>query len=473
MLPRAKKSLAFKSLARHLRAVQFNFRYSVQMSTNLTPAQQATLIFQRFGLGAKPGGMSRIVGDPAAALANELNTPGVALINVAELPSYAQACVASEAARPTPDQVRLKEYKARIVKHLEPEIGFVERLVIFWSNHFTMSMRKAQAIRAVIGQCERDVIRRNVLGTFPNMLREMMTHPGMIRYLDNDESIGEESAVGLKKRVSYTENLAREAMELHTVGTGSFTESDVKALAKMLTGWTYARNAKPTPTNLGQFTFRSDWHQPGPQSFFGVNIPEGGMEQALAAFDILAAHPSTARKIATKLLRHFITDQPTEAMIAPLVKAYLDTRGDLKQVVIAMLTLPEALSTPMQKIRTPYEMVIAMFRAVGAPLPDSEARNLDRILTTLNQPTWDPPSPEGFADETATWLSPNGLAYRLDAIQKIAKAYGKKITVDPASLATSLYGATLSGPTRERVAAGGSQLAGLTILFASPEFQRR
>lgn len=431
------------------------------------------LVFQRFGLGAKPGGLARIGDDPKAALAAELNTPGVALITDPRVPSYAEACVASQTPRPAPDVVRTKEYNARLDKHMQPEIGFVERLVMFWSNHFAMSLKKSQAVRAVLGQFERDIIRKNVLGSFPTMLREVMTHPGMIWYLDNEESIGEESEVGLKKRVSYTENLAREMMELHTVGTGSFTESDVKALAKMLTGWTHVRKADPLPADYGQFMFRADWHQPGPQVFFGQQIPEGGVEQALTAFDILAAHPMTARRIATKLLRHFVTDEPSEEMIAPVAQAFLNTGGDLRAVVVAMLDLPASWSTPMKKIRTPYEMVIAQFRALGVRLPETEERLFDNILGTLNQPMWDPPSPEGFADETANWLSPNAIAYRLDAVQKLSNVLGKLKPVNPATLANSLYGSALSKPTRERVAAGGSQLAGLTILFASPEFQRR
>lgn len=443
------------------------------MAVSKSAAQTATLVFQRLGLGAKPGGLARIASDPKAALAAELNMPGIALINDSRLPSYAQACLEGAKGTPGPEILRVMEERARVTKHLQPEIGFVERLVIFWSNHFAMSHRKAQTVRATIGQCERDVIRRNVLGSFPLMLREVISHPAMVRFLDNEESIGEESAVGLKKRVSYTENLAREMLELHTVGTGSFTESDVKALAKMLTGWSVERYGNPVLPNAGQFVFRSEWHQPGPQVFFGRTIPEGGIDQALAAMDILAAHPSTARKIATKLLRHFVTDEPTEDMIAPVAQTFLDTGGDLKAVAIALLNVPAVWTAPMQRIRTPYEMVVAQFRAFGSLIPESEQRAVDRILTVLNQPTWDPSSPEGFSDETLHWLSPQAIAFRLDAVQKIVKSLSKQVIVDPASLSTNLYGGALSKPTRERVAAGGSQVAGLTILFASPEFQRR
>ncbi|MFC3693444.1 DUF1800 domain-containing protein [Chenggangzhangella methanolivorans] len=443
------------------------------MAPSKLQAQQATLAFQRFGLGARRGGLARIANDPAAALVAELDSPDVALIKDASLPTYAQACLEGASPTPRPENVRLREYKARIAKHLQPEIGFVERLTIFWANHFAMSFRKAPLLRGTIGQFERDVIRRNALGSFPQMLHDAMRHPAMIRYLDNDESIGEESTLGLKRRVSYTENLARELMELHTVGSGNFTEDDVKALAKMLTGWSIVRASEATPASAGQFMFRPDWHQPGPQRFFGETIPEGGMEQADRAFAILAAHPATARRVATKLARHFVADQPTEEMIAPIAQAFIDSGGDLKRTAEALLTLDAAWSVPMAKIRTPYEMLVAQFRALGSALLDEESGVMDRILTTLNQPTWDTPSPEGFADETPNWLSPNAMAFRLDAVQQIAKVIGRRVFVNPATLSRDLFGAALSTQTRERVAAGGSQLAGLTILFASPEFQRR
>lgn len=443
------------------------------MAVSKSKALRVSLLFHRFGLGAKPGGLARIADDPAAALVAELATPGVALINDPSLPSYAAACFEGAQPSPRPDAVRVVEVRARIKKHLQPEIGFAERLTLFWSNHFAMSFRKAPLLRATIGQFERDVIRPNVLGTFPQMLKQVMRHPGMIRFLDNDMSIGEESAFGLKRRVSYTENLAREMLELHTVGSGNYGESDVKALAKMLTGWSVVLKKEETPSNAGQFFYRAEWHQPGPQPFFGVTVPEGDMEQADKAFDLMSSHPATARRIATKLVRHFVTDDPSDDLVNPLVQTFLDTGGDLKQVTETLIGLERAWTAPASKYRTPYELMIAQFRALGTSLLPDEEGLLDRILVGLNQPFWDPPSPEGFSDDTADWLSPSSVAFRLDAVQQISKIIGRRKTVDPATLARGLYGGAMSRQTFERVAAGGSQLAGLTILFASPEFQRR
>jgi uncharacterized protein (DUF1800 family) len=450
------------------------------MALTRAQAQKASLVFQRFGLGAKPKALARIAPDPKAALIAEVKKPRVALIVDDALPSYAEACQEGIAPYPRPDTVRAKEFDARLAKHMAADIGFVERLVIFWSNHFSMSFHKALIIRATIGQLERDVIRANALGKFGDMLAGVMRHPAMIKYLDNEESIGEESVVGFKRRVSYTENLAREMLELHTLGPGNYEESDVKALAKMLTGWSYVRPNEAangvnggTPQNGGQFIFRSDWHQQGPQTFLGRKIPEGGVEQAETAFAMLAAHPATARKIAKKLLLHFVTDEPSDDMIAPIAQAYTDSDGDLKQVALALIELPEAWSAPMTKIRTPYEFLMAQFRALGTLFTKEEAGSLMKILESLNHAAWDAPSPEGYPDDTLYWLTPNALSFRLDAAQLVARVIGRRVKVDPVTLARSLYGASMTAPTRERIGGAGSQLAALTILFVSPEFQRR
>ena len=219
------------------------------------------------------------------------------------------------------------------------EVGFVERLVIFWNNHFSMSINKADAVRGMMGQLERDVIRKNVLGKFSNMLLGVMKHPAMLAFLDNADSIGPDSPIGKSWHVGFNENLAREAMELHTIGSGGgYTEDDVTAFARILTGWSYVRGWEAdgkwnggNDNNRGRFLYRGNWHEPGPIRFRGKVYPARGIQQGVMALQDLARSPATAEHIAFKLVRHFITDEPTAAMVDPLKNKFIATGGDLKR----------------------------------------------------------------------------------------------------------------------------------------------
>jgi uncharacterized protein (DUF1800 family) len=187
----------------------------------------------------------------------------------------------------------------------------------------------------------------------------------------------------------------------------------------------------------------------------------------------LARKPATAEHIAFKLVRHFITDAPTPAMVNPLRDAYLRTGGDLKAVALALLALPQALSAPLAKIRTPYELAIAQYRALGTRYVDDEFWALSETLRALHHMTWECPSPEGFSDEAAKWLDPDGMTIRLDTSLLSAWVYGERFNGSVAQLANRLYDSALSRASRERIAAAGSESNVLTILFSSPEFQRR
>jgi len=237
----------------------------------------AHLAMNRFGLGAKPGGIARIRDNPKAALKRELEKTGIADITNSTLPSYVQACQVVHTDFNAEHKLKEKELTARFNQHLKPEIGFVERLVLFFSNHFSMSILKDGAIRATIGQLERDVIRKNVLGSFNRMLLGVMKHPAMIRYLDNEDSIGPNSTSGINWGVGLNHNLAREILELHTLGVGGgYTEDDIDGLAKIITGWSFVRGWEAAgkynggnERNRGQFIYRKDWHEPGAQRVLG------------------------------------------------------------------------------------------------------------------------------------------------------------------------------------------------------------
>jgi uncharacterized protein (DUF1800 family) len=370
---------------------------------------------------------------------------------------------------------------ARVDKQMAVEIGFVERLVIFWVNHFSMTVNKTGTVRGTIGQWERDVVRAHVLGNFGDMLHGTMQHPAMLAYLDNEDSIGPNSRAGIDWATGFNENLSRELLELHTLGSGGgYSEADVTAMANILTGWSYVRGWEAdggynggTKANRGRFLFRSNWHEPGAIMLMGKSYPPLGMGQAVRAFKDLATHPSTAEHIAFKLVRHFITDEPTPAMVDPLKNKFLATGGDLKAVALALVDLPEAWSTPLQKIRTPYEMTLAQYRALGRRYDDDESWAFSAPLSALYQMQWESPSPEGYSDDSLTWLNPDAMRIRLDVAQFASWKYAPNYKHSVVALGHSLYDSALSRATRERIAGIGDNNDALTILFSSPEFQRR
>jgi len=449
------------------------------MAPTAQTAQNALIAFQRFGMGAKPGGPASIGSDAKAALRAEALSPNVAAITDTSLPSYKQACALSQKGRAF--EVHDQELNARVDKHRSVDIGFVERLVVFWSNHFSMNVYKADAVAGTIGQWERDVVRKHVLGNFADMLHGTIAHPAMIAYLDNADSIGPNSPIGLEWGAGYNENLARELMELHTLGSGGgYLESDVTQLANILTGWSYVRDWEATDhanggnnRNRGQFIYRADWHEPGPITLMGKSYPAVGKQQAELVIKDLAVHPSTAEHIAFKLVRHFITDEPTPAMVNPLKRTYLRTGGNLKAVSLALLDLPESWSAPLTKLRTPYEMAIAQYRSLGVRYADDTSWVLYDPLDALDQIPWEASSPEGYPDETPRWLNADAMRIRLDVAQLVDAVIVGDYQGNVVQLADSLFGAALSHATRQKLADLSNPNDALTLLFASPEFQRR
>ena len=443
--------------------------------------QPAMVAFQRFGLGAKPGGLARIGASPRAALHAEVDKLGVATLTNSALLSYAKACAKSQGPFEQTEPICLAEMAARVDKHMSVEIGFVERLVIFWSNHFSMSVNKNETVRGTLGQWERDVVRRHVFGKFADMLRGTIRHPAMIAFLDNDSSIGPNSPIGQSWGAGLNENLAREILELHTVGSASgYTETDVNTFAKMLTGWSYVRGWEAdnswnggSPANRGQFIYRDDWHEPGAFTLMDRRYGAAGQWQVERALCDLAVHPATAEHIAFKLVRHFITDLPTAAMVEPLKQKFLQTGGDLKAVAHALIDLPASWSTPLCKLRTPYEYTIAQYRALGKRYTNSNHYVLSEPLHALGQMMWECRSPEGYSDETPTWLNPDAMRLRLNIGQWLGWVLVPYCKLNIAKLADSLFGTGLSPETRRRIVLAGNSNDALTILFASPEFQRR
>ena len=475
------------------------------------PKAEAALALHRFGLGPRAGSIAVVASDPRGALLAELDRAGAGHIGDGDLLTsgtaarvafaYQQAQRAARQAEraaqqanapmsggspemkdqsatppaPAPmrnpgpgvtQQIYLSEAKARIAAALDAEIGFVERLVWFWSNHFCVSADKGN-VRQICGAYEREVIRANVLGRFSDMLLAVESHPAMLIYLDNARSIGPDSLAGLRQKRGLNENLAREILELHTLGVRTvYTQEDVTRFANVITGWTFVP-FRQDPVRGGEFEFNPRTHQPGAQTVIGRSYPDAGLQQGRNVLAALARHPATAKHVAAKLARHFVADEPPPALVERLAKRFLATQGDLKEVTKALVAAPEAWEAPRAKLKRPGEWVVGMLRATGVTPPDigpvMQAHNL------LGEPLWRPSAPKGFADESAPWL--DGLAQRLDIANQFARRLGAE--ADPREVFEQSLAPLASSETRQAVLRAESRPQALALLFMAPEFQRR
>jgi uncharacterized protein (DUF1800 family) len=300
----------------------------------------------------------------------------------------------------------LDEVEARVRAAVTTDAPLRERLTHFWSNHFTVSGIRPVAA-GIVGAFEREAIRPHVTGRFVDLLLAVERHPAMLLYLDNALSIGPDSMAGRLRGKGLNENLGREILELHTLGVdGGYTQDDVIALARILTGWSVARLNAAHP---GTFHFYERAHEPGAKTLLGRRYAEAGEQEGVAALTDLANHPATAQHIATKLARHFIADEPPRDAVARIARAFHDTGGDLARVTEAVLREDAAWRTPFAKVRAPGDLVIAACRATGFIPP---ALLLAGSLRTLDEPPVFAPQPSGWPDSAASWVSPEAVLRR-------------------------------------------------------------
>ncbi len=379
------------------------------------------------------------------------------------------------AARPPAQPLNIiqKTYRAEALARLQraaiADCGFTERLVAFWSNHFCISANKGELARMWAGSFEREAIRPHVLGRFGDMLKAVEQHPAMLFFLDNQQSLGPDSRAGQNRKRGLNENLAREIMELHTLGVGSgYTQDDVTSLARIITGWSFAGRQGQLGTP-GSFVFNANAHQPGPQTLLGKTYENNGVAQGEAALADIARHPSTAKFIATKFARHFVADDPPPALVAQLQEVFRKSDGDLKALTVALVDSDEAWQAPLTKLRNPYEFLVATGRLL-ARIPDDPANYLGG-LNLLGQPLWSPSGPNGFPDTNAAWAAPEGMKLRLDISAQLASRVADKI--DPRDLLELVAADAASEETRRTIERAESRQQALALLLMSPEFQRR
>jgi len=367
---------------------------------------------------------------------------------------------------------------ARVNSALTTPAPFIERLVHFWANHFAVSSEKP-AVAAMAGAFEAEAIRPHVLGRFEDMLVAVERHPAMHVFLDQTRSVGPDSTAAMRAaqrnpdhKRGLNENLAREIMELHTLGVRSgYTQDDVTEFARALTGWSVAGVQGPQPPGAtpGDYVFRPALHEPGSRVILGRRYDQPGEYQALAILRDLAASPATAQHIGDKLAHHFVADNPPAGVSSRLAEAFQRSGGDLPTVYRALLDTPEAWAPVAVKFKTPWEWAISSLRGVG--WQDTGNFQAAPLLTQLGQPVWRPGSPAGYDDIAASWAAPDALVRRVEAAQRLAARVGDQL--DARALGQTLMAGSLSASTEQAVARAESATTAIALLLVSPDFQRR
>ena len=457
----------------------------------------------RFGLGAKPGELAAIGSDPRGWLTVQVIGARPAPPAVRDLPASAtifQQFIAGQQQRRElkSEQVSDAQLTQRVVAGIRqvmlpmyfdqvaaryraagatPE-SFRERLVHFWSNHFAVSADKP-AVIGLAGTLENEAIRPNIDRHFADLLLAVETHPAMLLYLDNQGSTGPNSTLAQRvqranrteRKLGINENLAREILELHTLGVdGGYTQADVTTFAGAITGWSIGggrgRIAAGEP---GKFLFREALHEPGSKTILGKRYREEGFGQGAAALQDFARHPATARHVATKLARHFVADQPPAAVVERVAKIFQDSEGHLPSVHRALVESSQAWAEPLAKFKTPHDFVISTFRAFDF-VPQS-AQQIIAPFQLLGQRPYSPGSPAGWPDTASQWDGPDALMKRIE--WSVAVGERANARAAPLALADATLGPMLGDHTRTAISRAASNAQGVALWLASPEFQRR
>ena len=426
------------------------------------------------------------------------------------------------AARQKEQQVLQDLMQARMVRAISSERQLEEVLVDFWFNHFNVFSGKGQT-RVYLTEYERDAIRPHVLGNFRDMLGAVAESPAMLFYLDNFQSVDPKAAQkqadeqearmrqaaargrGVGQRAGQrqpqnpqqnqtpaeriqqmrnrglNENYARELMELHTLGVDAgYTQADVVAVARAFTGWTIDR-----PRDGGSFQFNAVMHDNDAKVVLGTTIKAGGKLDGEAVLDLLAAHPSTAKFLATKLARRLVSDEPPASVVERAARVFMETRGDLREMTRSIITSPEFFSAEARraKVKTPLEFVASAVRASGATV--NNPQQLVQALRTLGMPLYGAQPPTGWGDTAMDWVNTGALLGRLNFAVQLASGQLRGVRVAVRDLAPDtgeasrnalvehLLLGTASDATRNTLAKAESPQQLLALTLGSAEFQKR
>jgi uncharacterized protein (DUF1800 family) len=424
----------------------------------------------RFGFGLPAAAIGLGAEDVAAR-----TWPGITLAELAPLALAYRAAKKAEdeaAVKETQravDALALRGAKAIFARAIGSDDPLRERLVAFWADHFTVAPRN-RTERALPSILVDEAIRPHVTGRFADMLKAVTTHPAMLIYLNQEASLGPSSPKGKRQKKGLNENLARELIELHTLGVGAgYSQADVRELAELLTGLTVSPK--------DGFVFDKKRAEPGAETVLGVTYSGDGAAPVLQALDDLAAQPETAAHLARKLAAHFVTDDPDEGLMADLAARFRDTGGDLAEVAQALVAHPMAATGV--KVRQPFDFLVASLRALGVGpefILGLEPRPFRRLildpLQTMGQPFQQAPGPDGWPEREADWITPQGLAARIDWAMQAPERLVRPLP-DPRVFLTTALGTRAGEKLTWAVDAAESARDGVGVVLASPEFNRR
>jgi uncharacterized protein (DUF1800 family) len=425
------------------------FLISQADAAELTEEQRALHVLNRLGYGPRPGDVERVVAlgvdhyidvqlnpekirlpnellDRLDTLTSQDMPVGDLLAEFVEVNKAAKGgdSQAVDKRKETLKLIAEQTAEERLARAIDSPAQLEEVMVDFWFNHFNVFEGKGQD-RVFISSYERDAIRPYVLGHFRDMLGATAKHPAMLFYLDNWMSVApgfqapNGGGNGNQKLNGLNENYAREVMELHTLGVDSgYTQSDVTELARMLTGWTY--NPQEIMKGGATFRFAPRRHDIGDKDWLGRHISARGQQEGELALDILAAHPATAQHISYQLAQYFVSDMPPPALVDRLAKRFLETQGDIREVLRALFASQEFWDSAKHgtKFKTPYQYVVSSARASGMNV--ANIRPLLGILRQLGMPLYGCQTPDGYKNTEDAWLNPDALMRRINFAAALA-----------------------------------------------------
>ena len=448
---------------------------------------------RRFGTGLSPRVdppsdpadiLSRLAAPDDMARRFPIPLTDAAAPTVADLRALQRARAESDAAeeayragRQRMEAVRLATFRANLARGVETADGFRERLTQFWADHFTIRARNGLMRHHVTPYVE-ETIRPHVAGRFADMLRAAVTHPMMLLYLDQVNSVGPNSPVARDGR-GLNENLAREVLELHTLGVGGpYGQGDVRQLAELFTGLSWGIDQG--------FWFRPRYAEPGAETVLGESYgPDASLDEIHRLLDDLAAHPATARHLARKLAVHFVSDDPPPGLTDAMSAAYLASGGALLPVYEAMLRHPAAWLRDVEagpgaaKVMQPLQFIQSALRGIGARGEtllsadrQTTMRHLMRPLLHMGQDWERPDGPDGLPEAAEAWITPQGMAARIDWAFRAPVALLDDLP-DPRVAVHQLLGP--HAPQTVVFAAGAAEdrVEGIGVILTSAAFQRR
>ncbi|MFD2166739.1 DUF1800 family protein [Thalassotalea euphylliae] len=348
--------------------------------------------------------------------------------------------------------------------YLQSTNGFGWRVLDFFSNHFSVSAQ-GRVMTALAPTLEREAILPYLNGYFGDMLRAVIKHPAMLIYLNNEKSFGPESKLGLRRGKSFNENLAREILELHTLGVdGGYTQKDVNQLALAITGWSVANPTKEGETG---FKFRRNGHQGGSQTILNKVYAQPGINKGEIILSDLSQHPSTIKHLATKIASHFIVDKPSDDLISQLSETWANSKGHIPSVMRTLLESEQGQSLTRRKFKTGREYVISSLRMVG--VKKLKPKQAMRSLSLMGQQPFKAGSPAGFDDSESTWLAPNALLNKVEWISLVSQ-YGN---VEINDIVQRVFANNTTSDNKSVVERAESKQLAISLALLSPEFMRK